>query len=232
MRLHAVVPRRHDVRWARCLRAVPIYAIATFTILCGLLTACSGGSSGHAVASSRGATSAPAPVTSAASVVASATATPSAAPTTPVAPPTSGGIHSTVASRAVTTQAAVALTATAHFSSSVSVALGSITPVNGKAHLPGEVSGPALSLRIRVANRSGAALDLSNAAVAVVGAGNKPEGQLAYNGSSRFPASLAAGKTATGVYVFTVPVADRSHLQVSISYTAGVPVVFFVGSVR
>lgn len=49
-------------------------------------------------------------------------------------------------------------------------------------------------------------------------------------GTSSFPASVDAGATATGVYVFAVPADAQDDLRLTVDYAVDVPVVVFEGS--
>jgi hypothetical protein len=91
----------------------------------------------------------------------------------------------------------------------VTVRVKSLDGVDGEATLPGEVSGPAVRAELEVYNASTAPVDLA---------------------TSSFPASVAAGDTATGVYVFAVPADAQDDLRLTFDYAVDVPVVVFEGS--
>ncbi|MET4052864.1 hypothetical protein ABID81_002236 [Frigoribacterium sp. PvP054] len=112
----------------------------------------------------------------------------------------------------------------------VTVRVKSLTAVDGEAVLPGEVAGPAVRAELEMVNSSGAAVDLSTVVVNLAyGSGRTPANTFS-TGTSSFPASVEAGATATGVYVFEVPADDRDDLRLTVDYAVDVPVVVFEGA--
>ncbi|MGN6407164.1 MAG: hypothetical protein ACTHMH_02365 [Curtobacterium sp.] len=104
--------------------------------------------------------------------------------------------------------------------------------VQGKANGPGEIAGPAVRFTIRITNRTSAAVNLSNTVVnAYYGISRDPAIPLDGPGASAFPRSVAAGGTATGVFVFNIPTADRSRVDVTVDTSVRNPVVAFQGAV-
>ncbi|HET8590465.1 MAG TPA: hypothetical protein VFM01_12600 [Nakamurella sp.] len=133
-------------------------------------------------------------------------------------------------SRSVETRPAVAITAPADFGGRVSARILSAAPITGHAVAPGEMSGPAIELTIEITNGSGAPIDLGLVTVNVTGSDGTPGLQVAGPPASPFSGSLPAAGSARGVYVFTIPTDQRHPLSISISYTAGAPVVLFRGN--
>jgi len=114
----------------------------------------------------------------------------------------------------------------------VTAALTSIEAVKGVASTPGEVSGPAIRFVATITNSTAASVDLSGTVVTVYyGKNNTPGIQLEKPGGANLPASVAAGQTAQGTYVFTVPKSARSDVQIEIDYSVGVAPLFFRGAV-
>lgn len=117
----------------------------------------------------------------------------------------------------------------ARIQSGLTAEIVSMKAVQAKATQPGQVGGPAVSFTIRVTNSSGAKVDLSSAVVNVAyGEDQEPAYQLDSDGIV-FPASVAPKKSVTGTAVFTIPTAERDHVQVSLD-TATAPVVAFSGA--
>lgn len=112
----------------------------------------------------------------------------------------------------------------------VTVRVKSLDGVDGEATLPGEVSGPAVRAELEVYNASTAPVDLSTVVVNLAyGTGRTPANTFS-TGTSSFPTSVAAGATATGVFVFAVPTEAQDDLRLTFDYAVDVPVVVFEGS--
>jgi hypothetical protein len=160
------------------------------------------------------------------------TAATSLAPRTTAVPPPGGlgNVAVTVPSRSVTTDPAVPITAPATFGSRISARILSAESITAQAHGPGEISGPGVALTIRISNESSHAVDLGSVTVNVTGSNGSPGLQLLGPPATPFAGSLAAGRTAQAVYVFTIPVPQRSPMTVSISYSAAAPVLVFRGN--
>lgn len=114
----------------------------------------------------------------------------------------------------------------------VTVAVASIEAVQGEALAPGEVSGPALRITVKVTNSGTVARTLSSAVVNVyLGADllaanpvSRPEGQP-------FPSELAPGGSADGIFVFEVAEDQRSQIRVEVDLDLATPLVIFEGAV-
>ena len=112
----------------------------------------------------------------------------------------------------------------------VTVRVKSLTAVDGEAVLPGEVAGPGVRAELEMVNSTGAAVDLSTVVVNLAyGSGRTPANTFS-TGTSSFPASVEAGATATGTYVFEVPADERGDLRLTVDYAVDVPVVVFEGA--
>jgi hypothetical protein len=139
-------------------------------------------------------------------------------------------VAATVPSRSVTTDPAVPITASATFGGRVTARILSTESITAQAHGPGEISGPGVALTIRISNESNDAVDLGSVTVNVTGSVGGPGLQLLGPPATSFSGSLAAGRAAQAVYVFTIPVPQRSPMTVSISYSAAAPVLVFRGN--
>jgi hypothetical protein len=62
------------------------------------------------------------------------------------------------------------------------------------------------------------------------GADNTPATGLSGPGAASLPQEVAAGQTASGVYVFNVPSDQRDLVRVWVDYRLGLPVVVFEGA--
>ena len=115
----------------------------------------------------------------------------------------------------------------------VAVEVADIESVKGEARGVGEVAGPALRFTIRVNNQSKKTIDLDLAIVnAYFGRQDDPAIALAGPGGSPLPQKLKAGGTATGKYVFKVPVKERDRVRVDFGYTVDQSTVIFRGAGR
>ncbi len=152
-----------------------------------------------------------------------------AAQTTAVPAPGRGDIHKTVSAVPVTTRKPVKLSAKVDFGTGITAHLVSVASINAKAIGPGEVSGPAVSLKIQLANGSSEPVSLDAVTVNVTDSTGAPGLDMHGTETKPFSGVLAAGRTSDGVYVFTVPLEHRNPITVSVSYSAGTPVVQFIG---
>ena len=107
-----------------------------------------------------------------------------------------------------------------------------VEAVNVEATVPGEVSGPAVRVKV-TATAGSAALDLSGASVtATYGQDSTPAVMLTSDQQSQtLPDSVAAGGTATGVYDFAVPEGSRDQVVVRVYLNSQEPVAVFSGAV-
>jgi cytoskeletal protein RodZ len=103
--------------------------------------------------------------------------------------------------------------------------------VQGKATGPGEIAGPSVRFTITITNSTGKKVDLSSTVVnAYAGADSAPAIPLQGPGGKSFPSSVAAGGSATGVFVFNIAKADRGHVEVTVDTSVRNPVVAFKGA--
>lgn len=168
-----------------------------------------------------------APSSSVAHPSTSVTASPSAVPrksTTPAIPPTTvpGGVPQPTRTASISAPATIVKALTAQVTK--------MEAVIGKADGPGEIGGPAVRFTITITNRTGKTVNLSDTAVnAYSGTAATPAVPLRMPGGVPFPASVANGRSATGVFVFNIPVASRSLVQVTVDTSVRNPVVAFRG---
>lgn len=96
--------------------------------------------------------------------------------------------------------------AEAHLGGGLTVTVGQVTKVDGRAHGPGEVAGPAFLIPVTIRNDGPSNVALTSVIANVYGALGYPGGILA--GDDRnvpFDGTLAPGSSAAGAYVVTVP---------------------------
>lgn len=113
----------------------------------------------------------------------------------------------------------------------LTVAISALEAVDGTGTVAGEVAGPAVRFTVTVTNGTDGPIDLSTAVVNVTyGPDRSPGGELSGPGVDRLPATVAAGATQTGVYVFGVPLEERGRIQVMVDLAAGEPIIVFEGA--
>lgn len=152
--------------------------------------------------------------------------------TTPVPAPGGGDINQTVPEVEITSNSPVPLTETADFGNGVTVNLAAIQSITTEAQLPGEIAGPGVQVTVDIVNSSSDAIDLGAVIVDLADAAGTPAIPMSASPASPFVGSLAAGQTATGVYVFTVPSTYANPATVSVSYSTKAPVAVFVGDAK
>ncbi|MFB4354655.1 hypothetical protein RAC69_15980 [Microbacterium sp. LS_15] len=104
--------------------------------------------------------------------------------------------------------------------------------VEGEAVQAGEIGGPAVQFTLELTNDTDAAVDLGFIAVnAYIGDDRTPAGGLVRPGGAPFEGTLEPGKTAQGVYVYTIPEAQRGDVTITVDYRAGQPAFVFRGAV-
>lgn len=115
------------------------------------------------------------------------------------------------------------------FDTGVSVSIDSVTPVEIEAKTPGEVSGSAVVVKVTAVNDSAEVRSVDSAVVRLTA----DDGEIGIGTSAGDPAPLhgdiAAGKKATGRYVFMLGSAADRAITVSVNYAAGAPVAVFTG---
>ncbi|HWV50456.1 MAG TPA: hypothetical protein VN035_13470 [Microbacterium sp.] len=113
----------------------------------------------------------------------------------------------------------------------VVVSLPLVEAIEGEAVAPGETSGPAIRVTVRIENATDEPLDTAFVVVnAYTGADRAPAPSLTKPGGAPFEGSLGAGESAEGVYLFTLPADERSDVTIGVDYRAGEPTVVFEGA--
>lgn len=111
------------------------------------------------------------------------------------------------------------------------VSLALIEAVEGEAVAPGETSGPAIRVTVRIENTSAEPLDTAYVAVnAYVGADRAPAPGLNHPGGTPFEGAIEPGGSAEGVYLFTVSEESRSDVLIGVDYRPGQPTITFRGA--
>lgn len=103
--------------------------------------------------------------------------------------------------------------------------------VDGVAKTPGETSGPSVRFTVTITNAGSLAESLATTVVTVYyGADRTPALQLSEPGGTDMPASVAGNTTATGIYIFTIPVDQRNNVRLEVDYSVKVPPLVFQGA--
>jgi hypothetical protein len=119
---------------------------------------------------------------------------------------------------------------TATVSPALSVDVTKVESVQSKAVTPGETSRPSLRITVRVTNSSTKAANIDSALTNLYyGSDRTPANTSARPGGKSFPARVSAGGTATGVFVFNVPVGRRDKVALEVSVDASLRRVEFAG---
>lgn len=97
--------------------------------------------------------------------------------------------------------------------------------------IPGEPSGPAIQVTVRLTNGSDKPVDTAGANVTMTYGGDDrlPAAGLAGEGTSVWPASIPAGGSADAVFQFAVPSSPDGDVRVIVDILAAAPNVVFVG---
>lgn len=119
----------------------------------------------------------------------------------------------------------------ADISPGLTAEITTLEAVAGEARRPGEVAGPAVRVTVQITNSTPSAVSLVTTVVtAYYGADQTPALELGSPGASPMPAEVAAGQTATGVYVFTVPSSERGNVRIMVDYSVDVQPLVFQGA--
>lgn len=109
------------------------------------------------------------------------------------------------------------------------IELDSVSATTVTAATPGEVSGPAVVVKLTARNDSREAADLDSAVVTLTAADGEYGIGTTAGPNTPLAGDLEPGDSASGSYVFMLdPAADRS-VTVSVNYSAGEPVAEFSG---
>ncbi|TFC07205.1 hypothetical protein E3O42_00210 [Cryobacterium adonitolivorans] len=109
--------------------------------------------------------------------------------------------------------------------------VGGLRSVGVDDPAPGEVGAPALRVAVTLRNDTDTTVSLGSTVVNVyAGTHQLPMPGLSESAGAPLPEQVAPGATATGVFLFAVPVEDRSSVKIAVDYAAGVPRVVFAGA--
>lgn len=112
----------------------------------------------------------------------------------------------------------------------VTVSIASLEAVEGEPRGPGEVAGPALRVGVAIQNSTGEALDLRGAVVNLYyGVDQSPAATVNGPGGAPFPGTVASGESAVSTTIFTVPLAGRGDVRITLDLSASMPTTVFVG---
>ena len=113
----------------------------------------------------------------------------------------------------------------------VTAQITSLTEVTATGTLPGEVSGSAAQVDLKITNNTSAEISLDGIAVnAYYGAADTPAPPYAQAADQKFPSTLAAGARATARFLFRIEAGSVNTVTVTVSGSAGSPIIVFVTS--
>jgi hypothetical protein len=124
----------------------------------------------------------------------------------------------------------VALDQSADLGNGLRARLSALESVDGKATIPGEISGAAVLATIEVTNTSGAAVQLGSVTVDMTDAAGLPVSQITTEPAQPFAGTLEAGQSATARYLFTLAPEDRSSVVLTVALSPTLPIMTFTGS--
>ncbi len=122
-----------------------------------------------------------------------------------------------------------ALNTPVSFTTDVTVSLVSVQATSVTASTPGEVSGPAVRVTVKVHNRSKQAVDVSSAVVSLTADKDGYGIGTTAGKPSPLQGSVAPGSTTSGSYVFMLNPAKARAVTISVNYAAGEPIAIFTG---
>lgn len=191
-------------------RLVPVLICLAATTIAGCTAPTGGGTQAPTVAPTQ--TASPAPTGS---------------QTSPAVTP--GKIDQTVAPQKQQTAKPINLDKTQK-SGSIAVRLKSIKSTKVTGHGPGEISGPALVVTVVVKNGTKSRVSVDSAIVTLIDSKGNVGTPMTESPARPFTGSVAAGKSATGVYVFQVGTKVRNPIHVSVTYSTEHITALFVGN--
>jgi hypothetical protein len=125
----------------------------------------------------------------------------------------------------------VPLSNTTSVISGLTVQITSVAAVQGTGRSIGDVNGPSIQVRMTVKNTTGKSVNLANVVVnAYYGTDHTPASALPSPGGQNFPATVASGGSAKGVFVFSIPKNQRSLVSITFDFSVKTSVVVFQGS--
>lgn len=162
---------------------------------------------------------------------------PTSTPTVSVPPPAStpvpqrspGDVNSTVPTAPAQSRKPVDLDESSKAGNGVTARLRSVKAVTAEAKGPGEVSGPGLAVTVVVQNGSEEPLALEQVVVTLEGEDGSPGNPMSDRPAKPFTGRLAAGKSATGVYVFALAKDIREPVVIQVTLSGASPILVFEG---
>ncbi len=127
----------------------------------------------------------------------------------------------------------VPLDETAQFGDQVSAELVDLVAVEAEGQVPGEVSGPALRVTVRLINGTSQPLALDAVTVFLYfGPDLTPAPQIGDDDGDVFRGSLPPGDSAQASYTFSVAENERDDISVTVSHSPTSTTVVFSGAVN
>lgn len=109
--------------------------------------------------------------------------------------------------------------------------IGALRSIDVVDPAPGADAAPALRFAVTLRNDTDATVSLGSTFVNLyAGTHQLPMPGLPEPDGAVLPERVAPGASATGVFLFAVPVEDRSSVKIAVDYAVGVPRVVFAGS--
>ena len=105
----------------------------------------------------------------------------------------------------------------------------SVSAIEAKAQIPGEITGPALAITIEISNTGRRSADLGSVAVSLLDSDEAPGAEMTAAPAEPLTGRVAAKAKVRGVYVFRVPEDKRRPVTVSVSI-GDAPVLVFTGN--
>ena len=131
----------------------------------------------------------------------------------------------------MSSKASVPISSPAPFGTGVVARITAVRAVQGHPKGPGQLAGPAVAVYITLTNGTDKPAALQPVINLSYGPAHSPASPISGAPAQPFPHSLPAHGSVRGVYVYTVPAAQRRHVVVEVSYTARAPIVRFAGPV-
>lgn len=147
--------------------------------------------------------------------------------TTPVPAPSAGTISDVEESPSAAPVVDASFDDAADLGGGVTARIDAVDNVTAKAETPGEIDGPAVAVHITLKNAGDTSIDVSSAMVSLTGDDEVLGQPTTSKPYAPFSGALAAGESATGVYVFLLPEDARGAISVSVQYLAGATIALF-----
>jgi hypothetical protein len=118
--------------------------------------------------------------------------------------------------------APVGLGAPSRYGDGVSVRLLQVQRVDARATRPGEISGPAVAVRVQITDGGGDAVSLDTVAVNVYAGPQAVPCVVIHDGATQpLHGSLAAGSSESATYVFRLPASEHGDITVTVAHGVG-----------